>query len=375
MIGNLSQKTEISPKTQISPKKEISDFITFINDNCVKLDECTTNSLKNIIKIWKTVDSNKSVESIYLDNLQDYYNVTDFVRKKQIINSKEEIIINMTKLWILHVAKITSQKLGSKEKNDVSINIAHHEFKLKMSEKYEKLFPQEKAMLDFYRKVAIISILSNNHMYMDKPLIDKLILNCRIAPFSGIQCKNIQVRQSELLSKIGFSENGVFATDEIQAGTIVTFYPVDGYCDDDSNNYHVSDGWVHENGVNMEDHSCSICDNLKIVADPSKINNPMLLGHMINDSVGNTFKGTTTCDIENGIYEYYIKSNNNCKLKINEKYGIIYVVTTRTIEKDEELTFSYGPLYWFSRVDSNTQHFYDVCNDKKVAEFMQQYFE
>lgn len=345
-------------------KKEFGEFVSFINNNKTPLDENTIISLKRLITIWKN-NNDTDNGSIYLNNFLDYDVVTDFVKSKN--------IADLLKIWESHVTILTSQKLGSKHKNDVKLNVAHYEFKLKISEIYEKNCSQEKEMLDFYRKVTVLAILSGNSEYMSRPLIDKLLINCRMAPFDKINCLSIEVRPSNLHG------HGVFATNKINAGTIISFYPVDGYNEDNSLNYKVADNWVHVDGANMENHSCTLNENLKIVADPNRTENKMLLGHMFNDSVGNTFKGEvknaltalTTHEIENGIYEYYIRSNNNCKLKINELYGIIYIITTSDIEKDEELTFSYSPLYWFNRVDSNLQHFYDVCNSGKMIEFVQ----
>ena len=344
-------------------KKEFSTFVTCINEQKMKLDENVTTSLKNLILIWKNTTENNKM--LYLDNFTDYDTITDFVKK---LNK-----VKLLKLWFDHVTMLTSQKLTSREQKDVRINIAHYEFKIKFAEKYEKLFPQEKHMLDFFRKITVLAILSGNSSYAKRSLIDKLLINCRIAPFSNIQCQNIEVRTSDLHG------NGVFAKDDIPIGTIVTFYPVDGYNEDNSSNYKISEDWVRQENTNMEDHGCLVSDDdthpLKIVANPNKISNLMLIGHMINDSIGNTFDGTTTSNIKNGIYEYYTKSNNNCKLKINKQYGIIYIITIKNIKKDQELTFSYGPLYWFTRLDTNVQHFCDVCNDEQMVEFIRPYLD
>lgn len=340
-------------------KKEFSNFVkcinTHVNSNKIQLDLSTQHSLKTLIEKWK--DDNNINKFVYLDNIDDYNNVTDFVRKIGIKNMKEILT-----LWFEHIIKITNNVMDEeKTKRNLELIIAHYEFKMKISEKYEEMFQNEKEMLDFYRKVAVTGMLTGNKVYTEKPLIDKLLLNCRVSPYSKIQCENIEVRPSEIHG------DGVFATENILTGTIVTFYPVDGYNDNNTVDYNVSDDWVNENCETMENYSCTVTDSLKIVGNKSKITNKALLGHMINDSVGNTYHGTTTHDLQNGIYEYCFKSDNNCKLKINEKYGLVYVVTTKNIKKDSELTFSYGPIYWYSRFDSNIQHFIDVCNESKMC--------
>ncbi len=343
-------------------KKEFCDFIKYINSNEIQLDQVTSSSARSLINKWRDYKENNGL--IYLDNIVDYENVTDFVIKN---NTKD-----MSTIWFDHVVKLTSNKSNLDNQNtelNIRLDMAHYEFKMKFSEKRENLSQHEKEMLKFYRKVAVTALLTGHSAYVEKPLIDKLLLNCRVSPYSGIKCEDIEVRPSEIHG------NGVFAINDIPSGTIISFYPVDGYNDDNTSNYKVCNDWIHNDKNVMENHSCIINDNLKIVADPAKISNKSLLGHMINDSVGNTFKGTTTHDLQNGIYEYYMKSNNNCKLKINERYGLIYIVTTKNIEKDSELTFSYSPLYWFSRFDSNIKHFMDVCNDGKIADFIQTHVE
>lgn len=348
------------------PKKDFCDFIKYVNLHKIPLDQQSLISLKNLIESWKKNVENNSL--IYLENLSDYENVTDWVKKSA--------IAEMSLLWFNHVVKLTMPKscglnenlnknLNEKSKNEIELALAHYMFKMKFSEKCDNLSNHEKEILNFYRKVAVSAILTGVSSYVDKPLIDKLLLNCRVSPYSGIKCENLEVRPSAIHG------NGVFATANIQAGTIITFYPVDGYNENNSTDFKVADDWIRVEGALMENHSCTINDNLKIVADPSKTTNKMLLGHMINDSIGNTFNGITTTDLENGIYEYYMKNNSNCKLKINEKYGLIYVVTTQNIRKDTELTFQYSPLFWFSRHNTNLKHFYDVCNDGKIADFIQ----
>lgn len=338
-------------------KEEFSDFIKYINNEKIPLDENIIISLKKLITVWRNIEDSENVNLIYQTEYSNYDDVTEFVKKTN--------NLDLSKLWCSHVVSIVSTSL-------------YYEFKLKFTEKYEKLFQQEKDMLSYYRKILVTAILSNNDSYVNKSLIDKLLLNSSSSSSSGsslynkIQCENIEIRPSKL------HKNGVFASADIDIGTIVTFYPVDGYKTNLAN-YNLAEDWIHiqKDNFNMEDYECVVNENLKIVANPNKTSNKMLLGHMINDSVGNTFKsdGMTITDIQNGIYEYYMRCDNNCKLKINEKYGIIYVITTKNIKKDDELTFSYTPLYWFTRTNCDIKYFYDVCSDYNVSEFIKTYLE
>lgn len=366
----------------MSGAKEFADFIKYINDNKIVMNDNVKMCLKNLINLWKNVNQNCETDMFYLEHINTYDQITDFVRSK---NMPE-----MLKLWFMHIIVLTSQNLNSREKKHIETNIAHYEFKIKIKEPYEELCDEEKCMLNFYRKLNVIGILSGNKNYIERSLIDKLITNCRLTPYDKINCDNIEIRKSEIHG------HGLFAKGYIFANTIITFYPVDGYsCDDiDGNdiddddtddytdnitntnniNYKVASDWI-DNGQFMEDYSCTINEQLKIVANSNNKLNKKLLGHMINDSVGNVFLGNNKDEIKNGIYEYYMKSNNNSKLKINKKYGLIYIVTTKAIKKDEEITFSYGPLYWFSRFTQNKEDilkFYNVCNDKNISEFIKE---
>lgn len=349
----------IQTQVKISGKREFCDFIIWINTHKLTISQDIVDTLKKLISLWKGMTMTNDL--VYMENIQDYEIITDFVRYADY----DELL----KLWFSHVMSITIPNFAVKTKQQLELNVAHYEFKIKCTEKWEQLYDSEIEMLNFYRKAAVVGMLVRGSDYIKKPLVDKLLLNCNEMPYEKIHNGHIEVRSSSIHG------NGVFATDNIEEGTIITFYPINGYksydeSDEDYGIAKLEENFESDNKTNLEDYSCVINDKLVIIANPKKIDNKSLLGHMINDSVGNTFSGSTTHDIKNGIYEYYFKSNNNCKIKINEKYGIVYVITTTNIEKDTELLASYSPAYWFNRIDSNMKHFYDVCSEGKISEFL-----
>ena len=340
----------------VKGKKEFGEFVVSVNTSNIKLQKNVTDSLKFLISLWKNIEEDNQI--VYLQNLQHYDIVTDFVKKSN--------IKDFYKLWFVHVdtiARISNLFTVPTNPDLIKQTVAYIEFKIKLSEPYEALSEDEMRLLNYYRNVLAIAMLTKNEAYVSKPLIDKLLTNSSELSYNGINCDVIEVKDSKIHGK------GVFAKQDIKTGSVVTLYPVDGYSDDNKT-YHITDKLTDKTNT-FDDHSYVVNDDLKIVADASKFDNPVQLGHMINDSVGNTFVGTTVHNIKDGVYEYVMKSNNNCSIKVNQKYGLIYVVVTRNIDAGEELLTSYSPAFWFSRVSDDLKLFYEVCSEGKMAEFLQ----
>lgn len=349
----------------IRGKKEFSEFVTAVNKevSCDKLNlppdslEC----LKNLIDIWKEIYEDD--DFIYLQNIDEYEEITDYIKKH---NKYSTVGIS----WFYHVDKILSHKMSSSDKEYISLNLACVEFKLKYFEDWNKLCRDEIKLLDFFRKIEAIAYLTKGNSYIQKQFIDKLLLNNTRLPYTDIKSNWIEVRDSPLHGK------GVFATDDIPENTIITFYPCDGYCTDGSNNFHTNANLDSSCMTDIENYCFVVDDTLKIVANKNNTTNKMLLGHIINDSVGDTFSNKPSFpylnshDIKDGIYEYVMKSDNNCTIKVNKKHGLIYVLTTKYIYKDEELLTSYSPIFWFSRVSEDQVQFYSVCSSGKMVEFL-----
>jgi SET domain-containing protein len=168
--------------------------------------------------------------------------------------------------------------------------------------------------------------------------------------------KRVEIKESKIHGK------GVFALTNIKEGTVMTFYPSHGIIIDDGvmiDNLEdksfiknvTQNKYYRKYGVS--DYSSLFGHNLNIIGNPTEIGNAMLLGHMINDSVGNVFKNnendTDLKKMRNVIASYYIKtvSNSNCRFAYNMKYPLISVVATRDIQEGEELLIAYGISYWY----------------------------
>ena len=161
--------------------------------------------------------------------------------------------------------------------------------------------------------------------------------------------------------------SGIFATDEIPSNKYITLYPMHAVWKDISI-------WVTDQDVefieNIEAHRRTYGFNVNkssyghftFIGNPSNTTNLNFVGHMLNDSVGNIYKHIDLKQLredkklfKNILARYFIKANeNNCAAEIHQKLPIIMIKTVRPIAKDEELTISYSPTYWFC-------HEYGLC--------------
>lgn len=349
-------------------KEEFRNFILFVNENKIELNQTTIDSLKKLIKIWNTSDDNTKL--IYLENMREYEEITDYI-----LSLKNKKLLN---LWMSHVTILTKQKFNENDedydKKNLLLSFHSHDFLIKCNE-YEDMSNDEKEMIKFYRKLKIIALMSGNKEYTNRTLIDKLFTNCNTTPYPHLS-NEIEVRKSTIHG------NGVFSKKTIKEGAIITFYPFDGYYDDNSKKYKTCNNWTMNDNYNFEEYLCVVNENLTIMGDSRKILNSSLLGHMFNDSIECCFKSLHENDIKNAMYDYYMKSSNNCKLKINEEYGIVYVLAIKDIEPNEELTFEYSPLYWFNKfvfnltngdlekIEKYIEIFIDICNDKSMSQLI-----
>lgn len=161
--------------------------------------------------------------------------------------------------------------------------------------------------------------------------------------------KLIEIKDSNIHNK------GVFAICDIPEKTILTFYPCHGYsiCLDkirtssDESNFLLTGCDEFFKSDVSNDYEFSVTNNFHICGINSKTSNFNLLGHMINDSCGQTFTEYTQTDIRNGIVKYVYYSHSNCRCFANKKNGYVYVIATKNIKKGEECFFSYEPSYWF----------------------------
>jgi hypothetical protein len=139
---------------------------------------------------------------------------------------------------------------------------------------------------------------------------------------------------------------GVFATCDIPKHSIVTLYPrhmiiLDGLIE--------SHMMADDMNFDVIDYQMKLSENISIVGFPTHTSDPKMLGHMLNDPVGNTFYSPYKSHIRQSILKYFtdISYICNCTCKTDMDVGITYILTLKNIKCDEELVMPYGPQYWF----------------------------
>ena len=171
---------------------------------------------------------------------------------------------------------------------------------------------------------------------------------------------HIEVKTSNIHGK------GVFATDNIPAGSIITFYPAHSVCIDglfyffkDYDNDSFKENIENNNYCKIYGFSGGFStytngDNITIIGNPDNTENTLLLGHMINDAAGNVFENiryeeTDGIKFKNAVATYYVNGKNkkNCKISVQPDSLICYVVATRNIVAGEELLVLYDSIYWY----------------------------
>lgn len=182
---------------------------------------------------------------------------------------------------------------------------------------------------------------------------------------------------------------GLFATDDVPIDVIVTYYPAhfininQKILSDDDIPIDI-ESWCYIYSLYL-----SFDDKLSIIGNPNRIDNTLLLGHIINDAVGNAFRGinmSETTDIskfKNIVAQYYIEGSKkaNCKFILDDNKKVISVVTTKSIKKDDELLALYDPIYWFNinynMTNTNDNHAIKYLRilsaDKNFNAFMNKY--
>lgn len=156
-------------------------------------------------------------------------------------------------------------------------------------------------------------------------------------------------------STIHGCKEGLFATEDIKENEVITFYPA--HCVADYNminnkNKNLCKHYFPENMIFTTDNNykLKINDRYSIIGNSKEISNMKLLGHIINDS--NTCDIDTTeineDEIKNKVQKYITESNNNCSVIINEDIGICYIKTLKPVKKGEEFLMSYNAPHWLT---------------------------
>lgn len=158
---------------------------------------------------------------------------------------------------------------------------------------------------------------------------------------------------------------GVFATKPLPPNVIVTVYPCHAIHNNETTAlvvYPLDDGLdLSVNDANILEivnaYKFQICPekHLCVVGNPLRRDNPLLLGHLLNDGASDVFAGVSALRLNKNkelarslIMQYLTESSakRNCHYVPNASRTVLSIVTTRAIEEGEELFATYSPMYW-----------------------------
>jgi SET domain-containing protein len=152
--------------------------------------------------------------------------------------------------------------------------------------------------------------------------------------------------------------NGVFATEDIPAYTVVTMYPADFVYKP------LPDGTADASGEDFQDyHLYGVEHNnsdLVLCGNPA-IKNPMFLGHLINDS--SFIDGIDAKQL----IKYTLSAIHNTNCAFDSLNHVMTIRTTKDIKKGKELFVCYGLDYWAN--DTKTVQF-TRGNEAKEAKLL-----
>ncbi len=164
----------------------------------------------------------------------------------------------------------------------------------------------------------------------------------------------------------------VEATQDIPAQVVVTHYPVHAiglehrvqFCEGEMGDeafyerverYAKTHSYYLSLRQDNDDEKIPVA--VLLIGNPGNTRNPLLLGHIIRDAVGNPFEGISFKDIrqwitfKNRVVMYYISCSKkqNCRFVGNSNHTLLSIESTRPIKEGEELLISRGAEYWFHK--------------------------
>jgi N-acetylneuraminic acid mutarotase len=158
----------------------------------------------------------------------------------------------------------------------------------------------------------------------------------------------VEIKDSPLHGK------GVFATQSIPKGAILTFYPCHSLCIQDkitgNNTFYYSDDRKFrdvEYGISQLETSelTAIC-----IGDPTRVNDLAYVGHMCNDFLssqdGLNVRPKSIAEFGVELLQYEILNQAKCNVTVVNKDYYIYLEAKRDIDRGEELLVKYGYAHW-----------------------------
>jgi len=282
---------------------------------------------------------------------------------------EEELLSNITKLLNNNMLLNKSESKHN-TKHNTSINNKNSKIDKKSLNNIFKTITEINTDTNKLSEEDIITKLyllkQNQSLNLKKSLIEKNIFSTLFSFIDNpypLQNNNIELKKSQLHGL------GVFATENIEPNTIVTFYPAHAIINNNSVYLH--------NNINFEyanDYKLYFKNNITISANPNIIDNTLLIGHLLNDSVciskeieyiehlEQLDQTEQIKKVKYDICKYLINSNNNCQFVKND-YGFCYVKTIKFVKKGDELLLSYGPLYWLTK---QRRELYDKLSESDI---------
>jgi SET domain-containing protein len=175
----------------------------------------------------------------------------------------------------------------------------------------------------------------NLHNLVTRGSNDDILMKAVYEQIMGLNIRNdiISIQKSSIHGL------GVFATENIKKGQIITFYPVNSYGTTHTKIYS-------DTGVLDENYKITL-GNLMIYGNPNQTDNKLFLGHMVNDSASFEInKNASNKQIKNAICRYILESKNNALMKSDKHKSAIYHLATKDILKGEEILSTYTPTFW-----------------------------
>ena len=155
--------------------------------------------------------------------------------------------------------------------------------------------------------------------------------------------------------KEGRYGRGVFATEDIPAGVVLTLYPVHIHLTPDGKGQA---SVIAQKGEEYDEKYClTIKSGKEIIYGNKDKQHPALLGHLFNDFCPFTEEFNTTKDIGGLVLKYILYAKQYQQAQFKFFKNMVGIETTKEIKKGEEIFIAYSPIYW---MDTTPKEFSDM---------------